>query len=144
MIRASIFWLQYAPKVYITERAKENNIISDEDERLINEGKQDNYLSTGSPMEAERKRILKTYHILYRLLPITPHRGMMWLLDSGAYKIFRFIPFQIPVIILADLLMCEGSETVAAELPPFPPPAVRPSGGHDRRSREEARCAHGK
>ena len=105
LIRASIFWLQYAPKVYITERAKENNIISDEDERLINEGKQDNYLSTGSPMEAERKRILKTYHILYRLLPITPHRGMMWLLDSGAYKIFRFIPFQIPVIIAIDVFV---------------------------------------
>ena len=89
----------------LAERAKENNIISDEDERLINEGKQDNYLSTGSPMEAERKRILKTYHILYRLLPITPHRGMMWLLDSGVYKIFRFIPFQIPVIIAIDVFV---------------------------------------
>lgn len=105
LIRASIFWLQYAPKVHITEKAKENKIIGDEEERLINEGRQDNYLSTGSPMEAERKRILKTYHILYRLLPITPHGVMMWLLDSGAYKIFRYIPFQIPIIIMIDVFV---------------------------------------
>jgi anaerobic magnesium-protoporphyrin IX monomethyl ester cyclase len=105
LIRASIFWLQYAPKVHITEQAKENNLIGDDEERLINEGRQDNYLSTGSPMEAERKRILKTYHILYRLLPITPHRVMIWFLDSGVYKIFRFIPFQITVIIGIDVLV---------------------------------------
>ena len=105
LIRASIFWLQYAPKVHITEKAKENNLIGDNEEHLINEGRQDNYLSTGSPMEAERKRILKTYHILYRLLPITPHRVMMWFLDSGVYKIFRFIPFQITVIIGIDVLV---------------------------------------
>ena len=56
-------------------------------------------------MEADRKRILKTYHILYRLLPVTPHKVMTWLLDSGAYKIFRFIPFQIPVIIVVDVFV---------------------------------------
>ncbi|KMP11017.1 hypothetical protein UR09_04560 [Candidatus Nitromaritima sp. SCGC AAA799-A02] len=105
LIRASIFWLQYAPKVFITERALEKGIIGKDEEMLINEGKQDNYLSTGSPMEAERKRILKTYHILYRLMPITPHRVMVWLLDSGVYKIFRYLPLQIPIIIAIDVFV---------------------------------------
>ncbi len=105
LIRASIFWLQYSPKVFITERALEKGIIGKEEERLINEGRQDNYLSTGSPMEAERKRILKTYHILSRLLPVTPHKLMMWLIDSGIYKIFQYIPFQIPLIIAIDVFV---------------------------------------
>ncbi len=105
LIRASIFWLQYAPKVFITERALGKGIIGKEEEHIINEGLQDNYLSTGSPMEAERKRILKTYHILYRLLPITPHKIMLWILDSGAYKVLQYIPLQIPLIIAIDVLV---------------------------------------
>ena len=77
LIRASIFWPQYAPKVDITNQALKKGFIGKKEEQLINKGLQDNYLSTGSPMEAERKRILKTYHILFRLLPIVPHKIMM-------------------------------------------------------------------
>jgi len=105
LIRASIFWLQYAPKVAITEHALEKGIIGSEEEALINKGLQDNYLSTGSAMEAERKRILKTYHIMFRLLPIIPHKFMMWLINSRVYNIFRYIPFQIPIIIIIDVLV---------------------------------------
>jgi hypothetical protein len=91
--------------VFITDRALGKGIIGKEEEHIINEGLQDNYLSTGSPMEAERKRILKTYHILYRLLPITPHKIMLWILDSGAYKVLQYIPLQIPLIIAIDVLV---------------------------------------
>ena len=72
---------------------------------MINKGLQDNYLSTGSAMENDRKRILKTYHILFRLLPIVPHKIMMWLLDSGIYRAFRFLPFQIAFIIAIDVFV---------------------------------------
>jgi len=105
LIRASIFWLQYAPKVDITNQALKKGFIGEKEEQLINKGLQDNYLSTGSPMEAERKRILKTYHILFRLLPIVPHKIMMWFLDSGVYKVFRYIPFQIAFIIFIDVFV---------------------------------------
>lgn len=105
LIRASIFWLQYAPKVFITERALEKGIIGKKEEELINKGLQDNYLSTGSPMENERKRILKTYHILFRLLPIIPGKLMSWLIDSGLYKIFRYLPFQTAFIIAIDVFV---------------------------------------
>ncbi len=105
LIRASIFWLQYSPKVFITEQALKNGIIGKEDEEVINKGLQDNYLSTGSEMEADRKRILKTYHILYRLLPIVPHKIMMWLIDTGLFKVFRYIPFQIAAIIAIDVFV---------------------------------------
>jgi len=103
LIRASIFWLQYAPKVAITKKALENGVIEAKDEEVVNQGLQDNYLSTGSAMESDRKRILKTYHIMFRLLPIVPHKLMMWLVDSGVYRVFRFIPFQISLIIAIDV-----------------------------------------
>ncbi|HIA31866.1 MAG TPA: B12-binding domain-containing radical SAM protein [Nitrospinaceae bacterium] len=105
LIRASIFWLQYAPNVDITKQALDKGFIGKDEEKMINEGLQDNYLSTGSPMEGERKRILKTYHILYRLIPIVPHKLMVWMLDTGVYKIFRHIPFQIALIIAIDVFV---------------------------------------
>ena len=105
LIRASVFWLQYAPKVAITENALKDGIIGPDDEEAINKGKQDNYLSTGSAMETERKRVLKTYHIMFRLLPIIPHKLMMWLISSKLYKFFNYIPFQIPLIIIIDVFV---------------------------------------
>jgi radical SAM superfamily enzyme YgiQ (UPF0313 family) len=105
LIRASIFWLQYAPKVDITNQALKQGFIGEKEEELINKGLQDNYLSTGSAMEAERKQILKTYHIMFRLLPIVPHKIMMWFLDSGVYRVFRYLPFQIAFIIAIDIFV---------------------------------------
>lgn len=105
LIRASIFWLQYLPKVDITLTALEKGLISNESEKLINEGLQNNYLSTGSPMEPQRMRILKTYHILFRMLPIMPGRLMNLLIDSGLYRIFRYLPFQIAFIIAIDVFV---------------------------------------
>ena len=105
LIRASIFWLQYAPKVDITNQALEQGFIGKEEEELINNGLQKNYLSTGSIMEHDRKKILKTYHILFRLLPIVPHKIMMWCLNSGVYRGLRFLPFQIAFIIAIDIFV---------------------------------------
>lgn len=105
LIRASIFWLQYLPHVDITKMAVSKGYIDGKTEIMINQGLQNNYLSTGSPMEPERERILKTYHILFRLLPITPRRVMYFLIDSGVYRIFRYIPFQVGFIIAIDVFV---------------------------------------
>ncbi len=103
LIRASIFWLQYLPKVEITDRAIQKGYITGADAKNINEGRQDNYLSTGSAMEPQRKKILKTYHIMFRLLPILPERVLNFLLERQWYRVFRFIPLQILLIIIIDV-----------------------------------------
>jgi radical SAM superfamily enzyme YgiQ (UPF0313 family) len=103
LIRASIFWLQYLPGVDITKTAMAKGYIDGKVERMINEGLQNNYLSTGSPIEPERERILKTYHILFRLLPITPKKFMKFLIDSGYYRFFRYLPFQVGFIVIIDI-----------------------------------------
>lgn len=105
LIRASIFWLQYLPKVDITRRAISSGYINQQHELMINEGLQNNYLSTGSPMEPQRMRILKTYHILFRLLPVVSPRIMNGLLKTKVYRIFRYLPFQIVAIVLIDVLV---------------------------------------
>jgi len=105
LIRASIFWLQYLPGVDITKMAMTKGYIDGKIERMINDGLQNNYLSTGSPMEPERERILKTYHILFRLLPITPKRFMNFLIDSGYYRLFRYLPFQVGFIVIIDVFV---------------------------------------
>ena len=105
LIRASIFWLQYLPCVDITKMAMSKGYIDGKTEAMIKQGLQNNYLSTGSPMEPERERILKTYHILFRLLPITPKWIMNFLIDSGAYRIFRYLPFQVGFIVVIDVFV---------------------------------------
>jgi len=105
LIRASIFWLQYLPGVAITRMAMDKGVIGKGEERQINEGLQDNYLSTGSVMESSKKRILKTYHIMFRLLPILPRRFIDFLIDSGLFKTFRFVPFQVFFIVCIDVFV---------------------------------------
>ena len=105
LIRASIFWLQYLPGVDITRMALAKGYINRKNERLINQGLQNNYLSTGSTMEEQRMRILKTYHLMIRLLPIMPKRVMCFLIDTKIYRIARFIPFQVVAIIIIDVFV---------------------------------------
>ncbi len=105
LVRASIFWLQYLPGVEITRAAYDKGLINDDNLDLMYQGRQKNYLSTGSPMEADRMRILKTYHIMFRLLPITSEKVMNFLLDSKIYNLFRFIPFQTVWIIMIDVFV---------------------------------------
>lgn len=105
LIRASIFWLQYLPKVAITRRAIAQGYIDKQGETMINEGLQNNYLSTGSSMEPQRMRILKTYHIMFRLLPVVSPRIMNALLNTKRHRIFRYLPFQVVAIIIIDVFV---------------------------------------
>lgn len=105
LIRASIFWLQYLPEVAITQMAFSKGIINEENMQNITQGLQNNYLSTGSEMEPQRMRILKTYHIMFRLLPITPEKVMNLLIDMKIFHFFRFIPLQVVFIIAIDVLV---------------------------------------
>ncbi|MCL5090748.1 MAG: radical SAM protein, partial [Patescibacteria group bacterium] len=59
LIRASIFWLEYLPGVQITKDALKRKALTKEAVMRINEGRQQNYLSTGSIVEEEKTRKLK-------------------------------------------------------------------------------------
>jgi radical SAM superfamily enzyme YgiQ (UPF0313 family) len=105
LIRASIFWLQYLPGVEITKMAMDKGFIDQKNLDMINRGLQKNYLSTGSPMESDRMKILKTYHIWFRLLPITPKWLIDFLVNTDIFRILRFLPFQTVFIIAIDIFV---------------------------------------
>ena len=102
--RASIFWLEYLPGVYITELAQKMGLIGDRELENIERGKQQNYLAHGSIEDEEKKRHLKNYHLIFRILPITPAPVIDFILAHKLQRFFRFFP-QTPIIIAVDLLV---------------------------------------
>jgi radical SAM superfamily enzyme YgiQ (UPF0313 family) len=102
--RASIFWLQYLPGVHLTELAESMGLIGPRELENIEEGRQQNYLAHGSIEDREKARALKCYHLLFRLLPITPAPWMEFILRHRLQRAFRYLP-QTPLIIAVDLLV---------------------------------------
>lgn len=102
--RASIFWLEYLPGVYITELAERMGLIGPRELENIEQGKQQNYLAHGSIEKREQVRHLKNYHLIFRILPITPKPVVDFILAHQLHRAFRFLP-QTPIIIVVDLLV---------------------------------------
>jgi radical SAM superfamily enzyme YgiQ (UPF0313 family) len=102
--RASIFWLEYLPGVYITELAQRLGLIGPRELENIEEGRQQNYLAHGSVEDREKIRQLKNYHLIFRILPIAPAWLIERILRHRLQRFFRFLP-QTPIIILVDLFV---------------------------------------
>lgn len=102
--RASIFWLEYLPGVHLTTLAQQMGLIGDREIENIEEGRQQNYLAHGSIEDQTQVKQLKNYHLLFRLLPITPAPVVELILKHRLQMWFRFFP-QTPIIILVDLVV---------------------------------------
>lgn len=107
LVRASIFWLSYLPRVAITEYALEKGYITKDDVERMEEGLQENYLSTGSVMEKDRQKYLKNFHIIFRILPITPKWFVGLILKSNIYKYIYILPNFIltSLIVTIDVIV---------------------------------------
>ncbi|HSD09337.1 MAG TPA: hypothetical protein VLF14_00005, partial [Candidatus Binatia bacterium] len=70
----------------------------------IEQGKQQNYLAHGSIEDERKKRHLKNYHLIFRILPITPAPVIDFILEHRLHRWFRYLP-QTPIIILVDLVV---------------------------------------
>lgn len=102
LIRASIFWLEYLPAVAITESALAAGLLDKQDLDKINRGMQANYLSTGSVTNRHRRKCLLSYQLLFRIVPVAPRWVIRLVLRSGVYRLFKFLP-QIMLIIIVDI-----------------------------------------
>lgn len=100
--RASIFWLEYLPGVDLTARARAMGLIGEREMENIELGRQQNYLAHGSIEDDATRRHLKTYHLIFRLLPITPAPVVDFILRHRLQRAFRFLP-QTPILIAVDL-----------------------------------------
>jgi hypothetical protein len=70
----------------------------------IEQGKQQNYLAHGSVEDQAMVRHLKNYHLLFRMLPLTPAPVMEFILKHRLHKFLRIFA-QTPVIIVIDVLV---------------------------------------
>lgn len=104
LTRASVFWLEYLPKVEITELARNAGLLTDNDVRRIEEGKQENYLSTGSVTDRKKRIFLKNFHLLFRLSPLLNERTVSFIVKNGLHEYFRFLP-QTIILIIVDILV---------------------------------------
>lgn len=104
LARASIFWLEYLPGVDITKMARQWGLIDDGDLKKINDGLQENYLSTGSVGDGKRMVNLKNYHLIFRILPMTPEPVINFILNYNLQRLFRFMP-QTIVLVFVDVLV---------------------------------------
>lgn len=102
--RASIFWLEYLPGVALTEHARREGLLGQREIEQIEEGRQENYLAHGSVEDIATVRHLKNYHVLFRLLPVTPAPAMDFILRHRLQRVFQYVP-QTPLIILIDLIV---------------------------------------
>ena len=102
--RCSIFWLEYFPKLDITEYAYKHGLITDEDIKSIESGQQQNYLATGSVGDRQRQMKLKNYQLLFRMIPITPAWMIEFLLKIKLFKLFKFLP-QTIILIIVDVIV---------------------------------------
>ncbi len=103
LIRASIFWLSYLPKVEITNYALGKGFISTADVDRVEKGNQENYLSTGSVLEQSRQKVLKNFQIIFRLLPIVPRRFVTWLIQSEKYKHIHRLPGPVLTVLIIGI-----------------------------------------
>src|SRR6185503_8745391 len=97
-------WLEYLPGVHLTTLAQQMGLIGDREIENIEEGRQQNYLAHGSIEDKKQVKQLKNYHLLFRLLPITPAPVVDFILKHRLQMWFRFFP-QTPIIILVDLVV---------------------------------------
>ena len=102
--RASIFWLEYLPGVALTEHARREGLIGPREIEQIEDGGQEHYLAHGSVEDTATVRHLKNYHVLFRLLPVTPAPVMEFVLRHRLQRVFNYVP-QTPLIILIDIVV---------------------------------------
>jgi radical SAM superfamily enzyme YgiQ (UPF0313 family) len=104
LIRASVFWLEYLPKVAITDMALGEGLIDDAEVDKIEEGKHLHYMSTGSMSKGSRMTLLRNYHLLFRLLPVLPAPLIRLILKTKLHHLFRYLP-QSPILAFVDVVV---------------------------------------
>jgi hypothetical protein len=102
--RISPFFLAYLPKHPITSIAHSLNILSDEDIRNLENGDHDHYLGYGSINEKRNLKRLLAFKYFFRLIPHLPYSINQFLLRTGLFRIFSYIPFFGELVTLVDVI----------------------------------------
>lgn len=93
------FWLSYFPRTKIVDTALRMNLIGSDDISEINNGLGKILHFGGSVKDAEQKKIIKGFEVLFKVIPIAPKSFLKFIINRHIYRYFRFIPFFMVLFI---------------------------------------------
>lgn len=95
--------LSYFPRLQIVEEAVESGQLSSGEKRDIERGHISDFFHTDSIKDITARRQKDALQTLYKILPILPRSFTGWLLRSGKYRLLRYIPK--PLVIMLQILV---------------------------------------
>lgn len=99
--RIKTYYLTYYPGCSIIKTALENELISKEDVREINEGRKGEWFHSVTPGREREKQLYKKYDSIFKLYALLPVRLRRWFLNSGIYD---KISLPGPVVVLCQVV----------------------------------------
>ena len=104
LYRVSPFLLTYLPKLKINEYAIQEGALDPSQEDSINEGLQGSYMDIGSDMEKNRRKLMQTYKLFFRLMSFMPRWMKQLVYKTRVYYAFYYLPFDF-ILRVFDLSM---------------------------------------
>ena len=104
LYRVSPFLLAYLPKLKINEYAIEQGALDSSEEENINQGLQGSYMDIGSDMSNDRRRLMETYKLFFRLMSFIPRWMKKFFYITKLYHIFYYLPYNF-ILRFFDLSM---------------------------------------
>ncbi len=104
LYRVSPFLLTYLPKLKINEYAMQEGALDPKEEKNINQGLQGSYMDIGSDMEKNRRKLMQTYKLFFRLMSFMPRWMKQLTFKTKIYHMFYYLPFDF-ILRLFDLSM---------------------------------------
>lgn len=112
--RIKCYYLCYFPKIDIIDLAKAASLLSEEDTREIEEGRQKFYFSGNAALEKnkDRWRTAKNFSVFFRLLPILPRFLCKFITGTKLYKGFYLIP-SLLIYPIEGIIAIKNKDTIA-------------------------------
>lgn len=112
--RIKCYYLCYFPKIDIIDFARASSMLSEEDTRDIEEGRQKFYFSGNTALEKNKNRwkAAKNFSIFFRLLPILPRFFCKFIVRARLYKKFYLIP-SLLLYPVEGIIAIKNKDTIA-------------------------------
>jgi len=112
--RIKCYYLCYFPKIDIIDFAKASSILSEEDTKDIEEGRQKFYFSGNTALEKNKDRwkTAQNFSVFFRLLPIFPRFFCNLIIRIKLYKKFYLVP-SLLIYPIEGIIAIKNKDTIA-------------------------------
>ncbi len=104
--RIKCYYLSYYPKLSIVDKARDLNILKDEDVRAVENGEMGNWFHSDYSKDQQDELYKQGFKKIYRIYPGLPVAVRAYIIRKKLYKIFGYLP--CPMIVLFQFLIALG------------------------------------